>query len=66
VNVTLLSIGSFKELEMTFAARFLVAFEWFDSRIEFFNLNKGKGVNWSKRECPICESPKILEPIGSK
>lgn len=39
MNVTLLAIGSFKEIEMTFGARFLIELKWFETRLNFLNLN---------------------------
>jgi hypothetical protein len=40
VNMTLLSIGSFQEIEMTFKVSFLISLKWYDSRLTFYNLNK--------------------------
>lgn len=40
VNMTLLSIGSFHEIEMTFKVSFLISLKWYDNRITFYNLNK--------------------------
>jgi hypothetical protein len=42
VDISILSLGSFEELGMTFKSRVVVVLMWFDNRLEFVNLKAAK------------------------
>jgi hypothetical protein len=42
VDISILSLGSFEELGMTFKSRVVVVLTWFDDRLEFVNLKAAK------------------------
>jgi hypothetical protein len=42
VDVSILSLGSFEELGMTFKSRVMVVLTWLDNRLDFVNLKAGK------------------------
>ncbi len=42
VDISILSLGSFEELAMTFKSRVKVVLTWFDNRLDFVNLKAGK------------------------
>jgi hypothetical protein len=42
VDISILSLGSFEELGMTFKSRVMVVLTWLDNRLEFVNLKAGK------------------------
>jgi len=42
VNMTINSVGSFEEIEMTFKVNFLISIMWYDNRLTFRNLKDEK------------------------
>ena len=42
VDISIISLGSFEELGMTFKSRVMVVLTWLDNRLDFVNLKAGK------------------------